>query len=59
MTKNIDKPCRCGHPFSMHRLEYGSGDWAACTVTPNSEVWHECIFTLDNLKYLEMMYESR
>lgn len=55
--------CKCGHEFTRHRKivnnSRGTGYCRACFDTNGGfkENWH--IFILDNLKYLEKLYEEK
>lgn len=43
--------CICGHAYIWHDIS------PACYVNEQSDLWHQCVFKLDNLKYLEKLSE--
>lgn len=64
---NPDIFCHCDHPYNMHKVDFIFG-WAhavppvpknVCLVSNNSEVYHECVFKMDNLVYLEWLAEKK
>lgn len=62
--KERDKPCHCGHSESMHDMPSRIyGKWyerGTCWYEHQNKELHPCRkFKLDNLKYLELQYESR